>query len=125
MIANLYLHTESFKYNGTDSSDEVATKIKRLIEDMRDVIYNSSNENVFKVPTQIYNCPIFKEQTIVDFANAYLDGEQQVCFGDGELFTDAKRFCFGTCADERDKHIWRRCGIDKTGNRLCSASEVS
>ena len=78
MIANLYLHTESFKYNGTNSSDEVATKIKRLIEDMRDVIYNSSNENVFKVPTQIYNCPIFKEQTIVDFANAYLDGEQQV-----------------------------------------------
>ena len=77
MKANLYLHTESFKYNGTDTSDEVAMKIKLLIEDMRNVIYKANNENIFKVPTQIYNCPVFEKKTITELASEYLDGDQQ------------------------------------------------
>lgn len=76
MIANLYLHTESFKYNGKDSLSDVVDKLKNLIKDLRDIIYQYSNENIFKIPTEMFSCPVYKTQTIVEFAAENLDGEQ-------------------------------------------------
>lgn len=78
MNANLYLHIKSFAYNGIDTEEEVAEKLRRLLADMRDVIYQEKEYNKFKVPTQLYRCCIYKNLTIIDLASKYLDGEEQV-----------------------------------------------
>lgn len=78
MNANLYLHVKSFAYNGIDTEKEVAEKLRRLLADMRDVVFQGKEENKFKVPTQLYGCCVYKNLTIIDLANKYLEGDEQV-----------------------------------------------
>ncbi|WP_302459163.1 hypothetical protein [Mediterranea massiliensis] len=77
MIANLYLHVKSFKHNGSDTEEMVTEKLRRLLADMRDVVYREEEENKFKVPTELYACCIYKGFTIIEFANKHLNGDEQ------------------------------------------------
>lgn len=77
MIANLYIHSDSFKYNGIDSEEYVLEKLRKLITDMRDVIFSENKENRFKVPKNIFDFYIYGEYDINTFAEKHLDGDEK------------------------------------------------
>ena len=73
MIANLYLHSEAFRYNGIDSEETVVKKIKNLLYDISDLVYKYSKENVFKTSNDLVNnCMIYKKELVMDFIQKHL-----------------------------------------------------
>lgn len=81
MIANLYLHSEAFKYNGIDSEETVVKKIKNLLDDISDIVYKHSKENVFKTSNDlINNCMIYKKELVIDFIQKHLDVDETTLF---------------------------------------------
>ena len=68
MIANLFLHPDSFRHNKIDSKEKVAEKLIALVNDMATVVYDNRKENIFKVPSSLVTVPIFNEMTIVEMA---------------------------------------------------------
>lgn len=81
MIANLYLHSEAFRYNGTDSEETVVKKIKNLLYDISDIVYKYSKENVFKTSDDlINNCMIYKKELVMDFIQKHLDVDEATLF---------------------------------------------
>ncbi|MBO2522596.1 MAG: hypothetical protein CW336_01885 [Bacteroidetes bacterium] len=68
MLANLYLHADALKYNGTDSDDEFLQKFSLLMCDLNDIRNEHSDENRIKVSTALYegSCPLYKDQNIYE-----------------------------------------------------------
>lgn len=80
MVANLYLHPDTFLYNGSDTEETIACKLVSLVDDMKDIIYSHKNENKFKVSTLLARVSVYKTCELVDFASKVLDGDQLVVF---------------------------------------------
>lgn len=81
MIANLYLHSEAFRYNGIDSEETVVKKIKNLLYDISDIVYKYSKENVFRTSNDlINNCMIYKKESVMDFIQKHLDVDETTLF---------------------------------------------
>lgn len=81
MIANLYLHSESFRYNGCDSEETVVGKIKSLLNDIVDIVYKYRDENIFKTSSDlIYNCDIYENEPLMDFIEKHLDNDEKTLF---------------------------------------------
>ncbi len=81
MIANLFLHSKAFEYNQEDSEDEVAGKLKSLLNDMIDVVYRYKEENRFIVSLNLAcDCKVFRNETVMDFAERHLDGDEKSLF---------------------------------------------
>lgn len=81
MIANLYLHSEAFRYNGTDTEEMVAGKIKSLLNDIVDIVYDSSGENVFKTSNDlINNCKVYEKEGMMDFLQKHLNVDEITLF---------------------------------------------
>ena len=66
MKANLYLHKDAFVYNGVDTSEEFASKLSCLVKDMRDVICEQSDENIFHIHDELFQIPLFEQEVIYD-----------------------------------------------------------
>lgn len=77
MKANLYLHKDAFVYNGVDTSEEFASKLSCLVKDMRDVICEQSDENIFHVHDELFQIPLFEQEVIYDVAFRILQPEEQ------------------------------------------------
>lgn len=75
MIANLYIHKDAFQYNGTDSEEQVKQKIHALANDMRAVVYENSNENVFHVSEDALNSEVYSGVTLINAPSKYLEGD--------------------------------------------------
>ena len=81
MLANLYLHSEAFRYNGTDSERDVVGKIKLLLNDIVDIVYRYGDENVFKTSKELVsNCNVYKKEGLMDFIENHLDIEEKTIF---------------------------------------------
>lgn len=81
MIANLYLHSEAFRYNGSDSEETVVVKIKLLLNDIVDIVYKYRAENVFKTSNDlVYNCYIYKQIGLMEFIEKHLDMDESTLF---------------------------------------------
>lgn len=76
MIANLYLHKDAFEYNGTDAQEQVKDKLRAFADDMRDIVYGHSDENVFCVSSEVLTCEVFTGVTLINSISSYLDGDQ-------------------------------------------------
>jgi hypothetical protein len=80
MLANLYLHPDTFVYNGTDTQQQVADKLSALVTDMRMIITDYSDENVFKVPESLLSVFVFETKNIVDLVEECLENDQKGIF---------------------------------------------
>ena len=80
MIANLFLHPDSFRHNKIDSKEKVAEKLIALVNDMATVVYDNRKENIFKVPSSLVTVPIFNEMTIVEMAEYCLENDRKGVF---------------------------------------------
>lgn len=76
MIANLYLHKDAFEYNGTDSQDQVIDKLRAFADDMRDIVFSHTDENVFCVSSEVLTCEVFSGVSLINSISSYLDGDQ-------------------------------------------------
>jgi hypothetical protein len=72
MIANLYLHPDTFVYNKKDSKEQVEAKVSALVDDMTRVVCEYGAENRFKVPMALSSTYIYNELTIIDIAEQCL-----------------------------------------------------
>jgi len=75
MIANLYIHKDAFQYNGTDSEEQVNQKLRALANDMRAVVYENNDENVFHVSIEALNCEVFSGVSLINAPSFFLDGD--------------------------------------------------
>lgn len=80
MIANLFLHSKAFEYNQTDSEKLVLNKLKSLLNDIVDIVYMYNDENKFKIGKDFIDCKIFKGESIMEFAQRFLEGEELALF---------------------------------------------
>lgn len=69
MDAYLALHTQAFEYNGTDAKETVVSKMSRLLDDMRDIVYQYSKENHFMPSSSFADVCVFKDENILEFVN--------------------------------------------------------
>ena len=76
MIANLYLHKDAFRYNGMDSQNLVKDKLRAFANDMRDIVFNHSKENIFCVSSEVLTCEVFTGISLIDSIQAYLEKDQ-------------------------------------------------
>lgn len=67
MIANLYLPTDSIRYNGIDSEEEVKNKLNSFINDLI-YIEQYKSENIIYVGNDIYETKITSDKNIFDVA---------------------------------------------------------
>ena len=70
MKANLYLHADSLKYNGTDTEQEFNSKFISLLSDLNDIRNQYGDENVIKVSTSLSDgsVPLYGQKTIYEIA---------------------------------------------------------
>ena len=80
MLANLYLHPDTFVYNKTDTWQQVADKLTALVTDMRMVITDHNEDNVFKVPESLWSTHVFEQKDLVDMAEECLENDQKSFF---------------------------------------------
>ncbi|MDE6338927.1 MAG: hypothetical protein K2K97_03960, partial [Muribaculaceae bacterium] len=80
MIANLFLHPYAFVYNGVDSREVVKDKFVALVQDMKEVVYNYSKENFFKLTSTFINTEIYDKESVIDFACSVLDSDDSGVF---------------------------------------------
>lgn len=80
MIANLYLHPDTFKYNGSDTRQQVEGKLKKLVSDMADVLNGHHAENNFKVPSSLALTPLYQNEGIYEVASACLSPDESGVF---------------------------------------------
>ncbi len=80
MIANLYLHPDTFKYNNKDTKEQVSAKLVALVDDMTKIVYEHSEENKFKIPTALFNVPVFENMSIVELAEVSLNPDEKGVF---------------------------------------------
>lgn len=80
MIANLYLHPDTFRYNGSDSRQQVEGKLKMLVKDMADVLNEHNEENRFKVPTALVYTPIYQDVCIYEIADSCFSKDEAGVF---------------------------------------------
>lgn len=92
MIANLYLHPDTFIYNKVDSKEQVAEKLHALVDDMTKVVYEHGSENKFKVPLSLASVTVYGDMTIMDLAEECLEPD-----GKGVFYT-----MIGDTSDEYD-----------------------
>ena len=75
MIANLYIHKDDFQYNGTDSKEQVELKMRALANDMRAVVYENNDENVFHGSNEALNCEVFSGVSLINALSVFLNGD--------------------------------------------------
>ena len=80
MVANLYMHPDTFRYNNRDSQQQVACKLKALVADMVNVVNGNGDENKFKVPTSLFGVHVFQQMQIVEMAETCLDNVEKGVF---------------------------------------------
>lgn len=80
MIANLYLHPDTFRYNGSDSRQQVERKLKLLVSDMADVVLEHKDENRFKAPTSLAFTPLYENVCIYELADGCLSKDEAGVF---------------------------------------------
>lgn len=80
MVANLYLHPDTFKYNGSDTRQQVEGKLKMLVSDMTDVLNVHKDENTFKVPTSLALTPLYQDICIYEMASSCLSADEAGVF---------------------------------------------
>lgn len=80
MIANLYLHPDTFIYNKVDTKENVSAKLNALVDDMAMVVYEHSAENRFKVPSSLYCVPVYEGMNIIDLAEQCLGNDGKGVF---------------------------------------------
>ena len=76
MIANLYLHKDAFEYNGTDSQEQVKDKLRAFANDMRDIVFSHTDQNVFRVASDALTCEVFTGVTLIESISSYLEGDE-------------------------------------------------
>ena len=76
MIANLYLHKDAFEYNGIDSQEQVKDKLRAFANDMRDIVFSHTDQNVFCVSSDALTCEVFTGVTLINSISSYLEGDQ-------------------------------------------------
>lgn len=76
MLANLYLHPDTFVYNGTDTYQQVAEKLSALVTDMRMVITDYKEDNVFRVPNSLWSTHVFEQKELGVMAEECLEHDQ-------------------------------------------------
>lgn len=76
MIANLYLHKDAFEYNGTDSQEQVKDKLRAFADDMRDIVFGHTEQNVFRVSSDALTCEVFTGVSLINSISSYLEGDQ-------------------------------------------------
>jgi hypothetical protein len=80
MIANLYLHPDAFVYNDTDTEDQVAKKLRALVDDMSVILLCYKDENRFKVSCRLFTINVFPNTNICNFAEKHLDHDKKGVF---------------------------------------------
>lgn len=80
MIANLYLHPDTFIYNKVDTKENVSAKLVALVDDMAEVVYEHRDENIFKVPSSLYQVPVYKDLNIFELAEQCLGNDGKGVF---------------------------------------------
>lgn len=65
MTAHLYLSSESFKYNGTDSDDAIKNKLVLFYDLVKTLVANKNENKLFVFHTAFLNSPIFSDGTTV------------------------------------------------------------
>lgn len=78
MKANLYLHADTLKYNGTDTEQEFKSKFVSLLSDLNEIRNQYGDENTIKVSTSLSDgsVPLYGKKTIYDIAEE-LDYEEK------------------------------------------------
>lgn len=66
MIANLYLHADALKYNGTDSKEEFYDKFNTLLSDLNDIRNEYGEENAIHMSSSLYDgsVTLFEKQNL-------------------------------------------------------------
>lgn len=80
MIANLYLHPDTFVYNKVDTKEKVFAKLVALVDDMTQVVYEKGAENKFKVPSSLYSVHVYEGMSIIDLAEQCLGNDGKGVF---------------------------------------------
>jgi hypothetical protein len=79
MIANLYLHTDSFLYNGSDTFEEFSSKFQKFVSDLS-VMKVERGENIIYVTERFCVVNIFEDKTIFDLAVSLQTEEKNLLY---------------------------------------------
>lgn len=82
MVAHIYIHPDNFRYNKVDSEAYLASKLKSLVNDMEEVVYEHNDENKFFVVPGLFEIDVFYKEQLIPFVNKSLTGDEQ-----GVLYT--------------------------------------
>ena len=77
MRANLYLHKDSFEYNGLDSEEVFAKKLKAFVADIAEIRLSHLMDDVFISSCDIQSCEVYRDTTFLDAIEKYLDGDMK------------------------------------------------
>lgn len=75
MIANLYLHPDTFKYNNTDSFEEISNRFRVFVRDISIVITDFKDKNRFRVSSSLMSVHVYTDLNIVDLAEKCLEAD--------------------------------------------------
>ena len=103
MVAHIYLHPDNFRYNNVDSEAFLASKLKSLVNDMEEVVYEHNDENKFFVVPGLFEIDVFYKEQLIPFVNKSLTGDEQ-----GVLYTMLADVAEGTATMTLDE-LESRC----------------
>lgn len=76
MLANLYIHADSIKYNGIDTESEFYSKFSLLLRDLSEIRNQYGEENAIKVSPCLSLVKLFKEKTLFEVIS-FLEPEER------------------------------------------------
>lgn len=77
MRANLYIHKDSFKYNGVDSEKAFAMKFNAFADDIADILMSKSTDDVFYSSFDLVECEVFKDTSFSEAIEKYADNDKK------------------------------------------------
>lgn len=103
MIANLYLPTDSIRYNGVDSEEEVENKLKSFIKDLV-YIEQYKSENIIYIGSDIYETKITSDKNIFAVAEMLAYEESNLIYS---VLGNTSEMCLNPLTD-----LIEACQID-------------
>lgn len=103
MIANLYLPTESIRYNGIDSDEEVHNKLNSFVKDLV-YIEQYKSENIIHIGLDIYETNITSDKNIFAVASMLAHEESNLIYS---VLGNASELCESPLTD-----LIQACQVD-------------
>lgn len=77
MRANLFLHKDTFKYNGIDSEEAFSNKFNAFADDIAEVLCDHDMDDVFYVSNDMIDCIVYKDTSFSRAIEKFADNDRK------------------------------------------------